>query len=717
MDPDNSENVTNQIVSTLPFLVDVPNHPITFVAPAVTVTLNNTSSIDEETDNHTEVLASSSAIGRNRSKFSERQEPNEKNLTFDELKKEMKQQLLSSGEQDYCVWLFSSLPGSGKSTILLEIASCLNREQAGKKIINIQLQQHYGYFYRERDTSTNIVNLLYQSNEMSHNDAKKLAQERKSIVFLDGFDEICPRFRENVMTIIKDATEKKIPLVIATRPEEEETLLKSLDLLSTRKIVIKPLERNEQLKLLMNLGKNKEDCEKLFKLFETCGATDILRNPFHLTLISDMELESVQGIFGIYEVVIKKKVTDALQTSKESRTPKDFVVDKRIQLLQEISLRFLLNDGSIPFPTEIDLINNTGVASMEEGKIRFVHQTFAEFLVAQRFIQEIEFESASSIPIFKNANLRQCRVFINSYISQNTTFSDNLSIFFDQSQNVDIHSILREQLDHILHELKPNLKNLLNSGDIKKRDTNGNTLLLLAARFSSKEICKIFVENGADLSAEDNDGDDAFHLACFEEKLENAKYLLGLNGFSVEKKGRYGRTALHWAACKGHVAVAEFLLSIGVNVTARDDNNDTPLTLAAQLSSEEMCRFLVENGADLSAVNKFGNDALHFACIRGKLENVKYLLGLNGFSVEKKGWNGRSALHRAAEKGHVAVAKFLLSRGANVNARDDEKSTPLNLAAQYSSEEMCQFLVANGADMSAVDKYGQTTLCIWPASM
>ncbi|XP_059470991.1 uncharacterized protein LOC132193991 isoform X3 [Neocloeon triangulifer] len=678
----------------------------TFVAPRFTSLLSNISKKDTKNQILNELRESSSSMSQNRSNLLETHEPNEKNLTFDELKQEMKLQLLDSGEQDYCVWLFSSLPGSGKSTVLLEIANYLNKEPTDKTIFNIQLQQYYEYFYSER--SPNIVNLLSKSTEMSHNDAKKLVQERKSVVFLDGFDEICPDLRVKVMNIIKDVTKMKMPLVIATRPEEEETLLKSLDWLSTRKIVIKPLEREEQLELLLNLGK--KDCEKLFNLFETSGATDILKNPFHLSLISGVNLQSDQGIFCIYEKVIKKKVTEALQTSKESRTPKDFVVDERIQLLQEISLRFLLNDGSIPPPTDVNLINNTGVASMEEGKIRFVHQTFAEFLVAQRFIQEIEFESASSIPIFQNANLRQCRVFINSYISQNTTFSDNLSIFFDQSQNVDIHSILREQLDHILQELKPNLKNLLNSGDINKRDTNGNTLLTLAAQFSSEEICRLLVENGADLSAVDEDGNDALHCACIGGKLENIKYLLGLNGFSVEKKSRYGKTALHMAAENDHVAMAEFLLSKGANVNVRDDYTSTPFILAAQFSCEEMCRLLVENGADLSAVDKYGHDALHLACLGGKLHIAKYLLGLNDFSVEMKGRDEKTALHMAAYKGHVAVAEFLLSKGAKVNARDENNKTPLASAAQFSSEEMCRFLVGKDADLSAVDNYGDDAL-------
>ena len=40
-----------------------------------------------------------------------------------------------------------------------------------------------------------------------------------------------------------------------------------------------------------------------------------------------------------------------------------------------------------------------------------------------------------------------------------------------------------------------------------------------------------------------------------------------------------------------------------------------------------------------------------------------------------------TALHFAAEKGHVDVAKVLIQNGADVNAVDENKSTALHYAA------------------------------------
>ncbi|XP_059489715.1 uncharacterized protein LOC132204878 [Neocloeon triangulifer] len=699
-------DVIPQIVSTLPFLVDIPMWPITFVAPRLTLIISNcVSTTDAKNEIENEVCLSS--MEQDISTSLKMHGPSEEILlAFDELKQMMKRQFLGSEKNDYCVWLLSSLPGSGKSTMLLEIASYLNRHQLNKKVFTIQLQQLYGYFHKER--YPNIVNIISVSYHVNY-DMKTLVE--KGIVFLDGFDEICPDYRAKVMQLIKDLTEMQMPLVIATRPEEAEAILKSLEWLSTRKIEIKPLERGEQIELLEKLGKLPKECEKIIEIFKHNGFTDILKNPFHLTLISDVKLESFQDIFSIYETVIKKKVGEALQTAKENRNPKEYEIDKRITILQDVSLRFLLNDKLIPLPNDINLINNTGIASMQIETIRFVHQTFAEFLVAQRFIHEIENEFKSSIPIFQNINLRQCRIFIDSCVSKNGPFRDNLTSFLIQSHNLAVHRILGEMLNNILFELKPKLKSLL-KGEVNKQDENGDTPLILAAKNSSREIIQILVENNADLSAMDSNGDDALHLACKSGKLENVQYLLGLNGFSLEKKGNKGRTALHYAGMRDNIALAEFLLSKEADINARDDKIATALTYAACFSNKEMCQLLVKNGADLSAVNREGNDALHLACFNGKLENVQYLLGLNGFILEKKGSNGKTALHYAALRGYIAVADFLLSKGADINARDDDNQTPLTISTYFTNEKMCRFLVGRGADSSAVDRNGNNALHI-----
>jgi len=67
--------------------------------------------------------------------------------------------------------------------------------------------------------------------------------------------------------------------------------------------------------------------------------------------------------------------------------------------------------------------------------------------------------------------------------------------------------------------------------------------------------------------------------------------------------------------------------------------------------------------------------------------------------------NGQTLLHKAASGESVAVVKFLVANGADVNAKDngrDSGYTPLHWAVQFSKNiEIIKFLVANGADVNA----------------
>uniref|UniRef100_A0A8C4T2E6 Uncharacterized protein n=1 Tax=Erpetoichthys calabaricus TaxID=27687 RepID=A0A8C4T2E6_ERPCA len=66
--------------------------------------------------------------------------------------------------------------------------------------------------------------------------------------------------------------------------------------------------------------------------------------------------------------------------------------------------------------------------------------------------------------------------------------------------------------------------------------------------------------------------------------------------------------------------------------------------------------------------------------------------------------SGETLLHIAAARGHLAAVQLLLSRGANVNAKDKHSSCPLHLAASGGQSAMVQLLLKNQADPNAVNK-------------
>lgn len=67
-------------------------------------------------------------------------------------------------------------------------------------------------------------------------------------------------------------------------------------------------------------------------------------------------------------------------------------------------------------------------------------------------------------------------------------------------------------------------------------------------------------------------------------------------------------------------------------------------------------------------------------------------------------------IHKAAAEGKVPELRRLIKEGADVNARDSEKQTPLHLAAFHWRVEAVQVLIAEKADVNATDCEGNTPM-------
>jgi hypothetical protein len=199
-----------------------------------------------------------------------------------------------------------------------------------------------------------------------------------------------------------------------------------------------------------------------------------------------------------------------------------------------------------------------------------------------------------------------------------------------------------------------------------------------------------------------NDPPDSFTLLCLASyfgilplaenllfkkgSVNRAKRLLDLN-----KKGHLERTALHWAAVRGHEAVVRLLLDKGADIETRDGNGWTALHWAAKWGHEAMVRLLLDKGTDIEARDGSGWTALYGAAIQGH-EAVMRLLLEKGADIETRDGSGWTALYVAAILGHEAVVRLLLEKGADIEARDGNGWTALHWAAIRGHEAVVRLL-------------------------
>ena len=72
--------------------------------------------------------------------------------------------------------------------------------------------------------------------------------------------------------------------------------------------------------------------------------------------------------------------------------------------------------------------------------------------------------------------------------------------------------------------------------------------------------------------------------------------------------------------------------------------------------------------------------------------------------------DGKTPLSLAAEHGCIEVVKYLVSIGANVEAKDKYGKTPLLLASYYDHLDVIKYLISIGANKDAIDNDGKTPL-------
>jgi len=162
------------------------------------------------------------------------------------------------------------------------------------------------------------------------------------------------------------------------------------------------------------------------------------------------------------------------------------------------------------------------------------------------------------------------------------------------------------------------------------------------------------------------------------------------------------------------------LLDQGAAINAQDEFGKTPLHFAAANSTPSVVILLLTKGADVSAADMSGKTPLHYA----KMENKTDLINIGWGWLSENFWKsatpkdvqalidsgaevnsqttneGKAPLHFAAKHNKdAAVVKLLLDKGANVEARDKFKITPLNLAASFNTPAVVELLLDNGANI------------------
>ena len=186
-----------------------------------------------------------------------------------------------------------------------------------------------------------------------------------------------------------------------------------------------------------------------------------------------------------------------------------------------------------------------------------------------------------------------------------------------------------------------------------------------------------------------------------------------------EVRGTQGRGMLAdellAAVQEGEAEVVLSLIKKGSDVNKKYEQNKTPLIIATELNNLDIVKILIdaevaEVKADVDAETEDRWTALMVAAHEGFQNIVEALI--EATDVKKELPDGRSALHLAAQKGNIAVVKWLIKAKAEVDAQTKTGWTPLMIAAQKGHGGIVQVLTEESADVKKSLKDGRTVLHI-----
>ena len=153
------------------------------------------------------------------------------------------------------------------------------------------------------------------------------------------------------------------------------------------------------------------------------------------------------------------------------------------------------------------------------------------------------------------------------------------------------------------------------------------------------------------------------------------------------------------AASASSYKMCELLLKNGARPNATNRHRVTALMLAAQQNKNNnnfrICKLLLAHGANDRQSALSGATALAYAAKTRKLKLMRLLM-LKGSKVNKQDNDGNSVLHRVIPCSNMLL-RFLINKGADVNAVNNIGLTPLMLACSYTSEGNALVLAQAGA--------------------
>jgi len=185
-------------------------------------------------------------------------------------------------------------------------------------------------------------------------------------------------------------------------------------------------------------------------------------------------------------------------------------------------------------------------------------------------------------------------------------------------------------------------------------------------------------------------------VAATYHRVRVVKFLLK-SGANPNRESRNGLPPLALAIQSGDVESAQALIHAGAKVNFKNNERVSLLFKAFERDSFAMVKLLLQHGASITDVDKYGFASIHRAMsvfslqdsrIVERLDYTKYLVEKAGYDPTVKDRHGRTALFYAANLGLKKTVKYLLSKGVDPNLKDQNGKTVFQYIADSEYKDL-----------------------------
>lgn len=250
-------------------------------------------------------------------------------------------------------------------------------------------------------------------------------------------------------------------------------------------------------------------------------------------------------------------------------------------------------------------------------------------------------------------------------------------------------------------------------------------------------VIDLLIANGADINASNKDWETPLHLAVstyygnsaadFQAKKQKLMEILIAKGADINTKDNDGNTPLHLALPHKYSSgddvarstiMIDYLIAKGAVINLKNNEGNTILHLTQK---KAIAKLLIAKSADVNSLNNMDNSPLNMAMNdwnvgdnnprdEDETDETIELFILNGANInttiyQKEYYNdseGDTPLHRTIKAGKNNLSKLLVSKGANINAKNASGVTPLDIARASGNRQMSVFLRSRGGKDSGL---------------